>query len=461
MRLEHGEMICGLRPAKLKTLFRRESFSTPIAMRELDLNEPFASQTLLALHDEGWISWLGTRDFIDRWFVASRGRRLVATKLMKRFPVKEGREIVERVIEKVASINQDPDISHRVTSVRLFGSVLTGREDDLAGDVDLVVDIARRRLPKADMTRIEAIERAGAPSSFDGLQRWFWSERHSFQQIKKVSSRISIHPASDLRAIGAPHRTVYRYDIGREREIPFDAAITSYDPELDDEDDGSADIDRGAKPSDLRLNWPVAPNQSVSVDHVEIGMLRRAQHLWIRGAPLDIIGRAIGLKEAAVQAYLASLSRAAPLVLAFDPSFRTTVGRALPPALGYYINIELRTSHRGIPWVTVRMFTPSNYEAVVRIVGGGRQERRYFGRCDLFYLGDPLIDAALIWYARMKTRLGSFSACLGTGFCPNENRDNADVSILLDFRPLLSPLIEVLKSRLPVLDRGIQPIGTG
>jgi len=179
-------------------------------------------------------------------------------------------------------------------------------------------------------------------------------------------------------------------------------------------------------------------------------MLRRAQHLWIRGAPLDIIGRAIGLKEAAVQAYLASLSRAAPLVLAFDPSFRTTVGRALPPALGYYINIELRTSHRGIPWVTVRMFTPSNYEAVVRIVGGGRQERRYFGRCDLFYLGDPLIDAALIWYARMKTRLGSFSACLGTGFCPNENRDNADVSILLDFRPLFSPLIEVLKSRLPV-----------
>jgi hypothetical protein len=80
-------MICGLRPAVLKALLRRDSFDTPTAMKHLSLNEPDATSTMMTLAADGWIAFRETNDFVDWWRTDDRGMRLVATRLLKRIPL--------------------------------------------------------------------------------------------------------------------------------------------------------------------------------------------------------------------------------------------------------------------------------------------------------------------------------------------------------------------------------------
>ena len=63
-----------------------------------------------------------------------------------------------RLIEEARAINADADCSRRIHGIRLFGSVLTADQDSTVGDVDVVVDIARRVIPGALLTSIESAE---------------------------------------------------------------------------------------------------------------------------------------------------------------------------------------------------------------------------------------------------------------------------------------------------------------
>jgi len=216
MNVDRDEPICGVRPASLKHLLRNSSFTTLQAMRLFGLNEPEISRTMLLLSAEGWIEYVATEAFIDHWRTTPQGLRLTATRLMKRFPIEEGRQVVEQVIEKARAINAIPDISHRITEIILFGSVLTGIEGEDVGDVDLVVAIAPRQLPKQEMARIKALEDDATPRGLNFLVRLGWSRCELMRQLKGVSSRISFHSDSDLSATGAPFATVFRYDIKSE-----------------------------------------------------------------------------------------------------------------------------------------------------------------------------------------------------------------------------------------------------
>lgn len=85
MRIDRNELICGVRPALLKTLFARDRFGTLTAMADLGLDEPDISRTLLALQSEGWIDYSGAPCREDQWTAGDKGVRLVATRLIKRF----------------------------------------------------------------------------------------------------------------------------------------------------------------------------------------------------------------------------------------------------------------------------------------------------------------------------------------------------------------------------------------
>lgn len=449
MKLDRKEPICGLRPAALKKLLGRYCFTTPKAMQVLGLDEPDISQTMLALRDEGWIEFIETADFIDHWRIAPRGQRLTATKLIKRFAVAEGRKIVDQVIATSRDISADPNISHRVTEVRLFGSVLTAAADDDAGDVDLVVTTERRALPKNEMDRIEALEDAATPTHLGVLARIGWAERETRKKIKAVSGRISLHPDSDLRAIGAPFKTVFCFDVKTEMEVSFDTSIRSYEPE--DEADAQPSISAPQPtPAPYRFTWPKAPNEPGILDFTDGEYLQRAQHMWVRGASIGKIAKAIRAQSIATQAYLASRSARAGVDVTVDQSLRTTVAQALPPHRSYYANVSLDIMAERDCWCDVTFVDPETFAKLARVRRSIGRDAMLEGRCDLFPIAEAIVDAAWLWLERMRSRSKGVSVKATAFFspectiCPKSNRG------LSDFRPLAAPMLGLLQTLLPV-----------
>ncbi len=157
MKIETDELICGIRPAVLKKVLKHDRFDTLRLMQVVGLGEPDASTALRCLAEQGWISFSENVEGVDWWETAQLAERLQATRLIKRFPISVGRKIVEDVVAEARRLNQEPQRSRRIQAIYLFGSVLTGDEQGLAGDIDLVVEVARRHLPKADL---EALEQA-------------------------------------------------------------------------------------------------------------------------------------------------------------------------------------------------------------------------------------------------------------------------------------------------------------
>jgi predicted nucleotidyltransferase len=129
---------------------------------------------------------------------------------------------VDEVIEMARVINREPERSRRIKEIRLFGSVLTGSQDETVGDVDMVVLVERRVLPRRSLRNWNK-PNEGAPVGLDYVDQLFWSRKQILRRLKKVSRKLSLHDEDDLRALGAPYQTVYAYDVDREREVPFDA----------------------------------------------------------------------------------------------------------------------------------------------------------------------------------------------------------------------------------------------
>src|SRR3990167_6431446 len=131
-------------------------------VRSLDQYLDTVAQGCQSLQD-GWIAYAGCEGHIDFWRTVEKAHRLGATRLIKRFPIIEGRRIARKIVEEARLINSDPSSSCRITEVILFGSVLTGDENGDAGDIDLVVETGRRSLGKEEMRRITDAEEAAMP----------------------------------------------------------------------------------------------------------------------------------------------------------------------------------------------------------------------------------------------------------------------------------------------------------
>jgi hypothetical protein len=61
----------------------------------------------------------------------------------------------------------------------------------------------------------------------------------------------------------------------------------------------------------------------------------------LRGAPIDLIAKTVGMSKSGVSAYLASCHSRRPVYFKFDSSFRATVSHALEPQRDYWIGVKL------------------------------------------------------------------------------------------------------------------------
>src|SRR3546814_18241780 len=76
-----NDLICGIRPALLKKVFKPETFDTLRLMRIGGLGEPAASPKLRRLAEEGGVSFGANHDGVHWWPTASQEHRLGAPRL--------------------------------------------------------------------------------------------------------------------------------------------------------------------------------------------------------------------------------------------------------------------------------------------------------------------------------------------------------------------------------------------
>lgn len=208
MKIDRDRDICGLRPVLVRNLCRHDHFGIAEAAAALRATADEAPGYLQKLQQDGWIE--ETRP--HQWEPTERGLRLAATRLIKRFPVAKGREIVRQVVDAAGEINAEPNNSMRIVEILLFGSVLTGADQDDAGDIDLIV-ITRSRtdIDQVRLRRLEQAERNAAPTGADLVTRVCWPSLTLMRRIKRISTKITLHGEEDLR-IDMPRKAIYRYE---------------------------------------------------------------------------------------------------------------------------------------------------------------------------------------------------------------------------------------------------------
>lgn len=204
-------LICGLRPPLLKKIMR-EAASYPSGAISVEqaakcLGRPHKKTVALLakLHQTGWIE-----PDEGLWAPTQLGCRLAATISLnvKRFPRKLGLQIVERVVREAEKINNETH-SREISEIRLFGSCLTAADDELIGDVDLMVAQRRRELPSDVLERLKRDERRERPPSASYWDRLSWPERRLRVRIRKLDRRISISPDLDFLDEHEPTKLVF------------------------------------------------------------------------------------------------------------------------------------------------------------------------------------------------------------------------------------------------------------
>lgn len=449
MRISAKDTICGLRPATLKELLAKDDFTTLYAFKKLGLDVRETSQTLIDLCEAGWIRFAGTWDYIDHWTVTEKGHRLLATRLGARFPREEGRRIVQEVVKLAGAINREPERSRRIKEIRLFGSVLTGSDDETAGDVDLVVLVERRLLPKEILGQLEQAERQSAPSHFDPVDQIHWPRTQILRQLKSISRKISLHGNDDLTTLNAPYQTVYAFDFEKESEVPFDPAIKQAAKGSDFAEAAMHQSGLASRAAD-RVEVPEMPDRLPKERHIQQQNLHKAWHMWQRGAPLEAIAEMADMSKASVCSYLASFNRQEPVPYVFDASFRATLSQALQGQRNYWIGVNLMIFGANQALIEVHAKLPDNRT----IVG---EARLYVGLkigCSGYSHTFPIIgliaDYALRWYKQMGSRFGDLRAKVSTVFAPTDGPEPLVAPRPLEFADLERPMDEFLRERFPV-----------
>lgn len=103
--------------------------------------------------------------------------------------------LLAEVLARVARINNDGELLHYVTEVRVFGSYLTDSGD--LGDLDVAIKMERRRIAGEWVKAAQALaDKSGR--TLDFFQRLTFPEAEVRRRIKRRLPRISLHDTSEL-----------------------------------------------------------------------------------------------------------------------------------------------------------------------------------------------------------------------------------------------------------------------
>ncbi|PDT87745.1 hypothetical protein CO669_22975 [Bradyrhizobium sp. Y36] len=209
MRVGRDETIRGVRLIKVRDLLRfveSGAVRPSIVMERLGCDEAEAVSMIEALLREGYIEKdVTAKQEPARLVVSDLGIQLCNAKFVRRISRAEAERLVAELLERVKQVNERDELTHRITSVRVFGSYL-GDNSDL-GDVDLAIQYTPRRSTHVEEAQQRAEQSGKSMSNF--LQVITYGTSEIRQILKNKSPYLSLHEHSEPDRLGVGSRVLF------------------------------------------------------------------------------------------------------------------------------------------------------------------------------------------------------------------------------------------------------------
>jgi predicted nucleotidyltransferase len=125
-----------------------------------------------------------------RYSVTTAGRRLCATRFVKRITRAKADALVKQMLERITSINARDELVYRVSRVRAFGSYASDAPE--VGDIDLAVELEQRYPDKDIIELLLARAEASGKRLSSYMDRLSYGQQEVHQLLKGRSPYLAI-----------------------------------------------------------------------------------------------------------------------------------------------------------------------------------------------------------------------------------------------------------------------------
>jgi hypothetical protein len=194
MEMDWSSEIEGIPLRKIRDLLKRvdRGFVPPFVTKHLGIPESHAGRVVAALCKDNLVK----REH-DDWFVLTiKGHALAMALIRKPIDRAKADAVVEQLLSRISSINQDPYFLYMVTEASVFGSYV-GDAPSL-GDVDIVFKLEVRPPWTPEEALRESVERASLMNAHVSFHsRLNYGRNEVIKELKAVSRYLSLHEEGD------------------------------------------------------------------------------------------------------------------------------------------------------------------------------------------------------------------------------------------------------------------------
>lgn len=217
MRITKDQIVAGYRALTVRAFLCHCRFCTIVAATAayaLKTDDERAAEFLRQLALQGLIEPAEHLPFDEKaaYEITTEGNAFANASAAKPVFRKTAERVLEQFLERVQTVNANPDLVYRIESAVLFGSMLSTAER--LGDVDIAIELRSKVTGKkefrkrCDERRHAALEQGRHFSStFDWV---IWPSTEITLQLKARSRTLSLHEFGQLgRMTGIRYRVVW------------------------------------------------------------------------------------------------------------------------------------------------------------------------------------------------------------------------------------------------------------
>jgi len=197
MQVSSDDTLAGVALIDIRNFLRRYRKRRGIGISniESELAVPHSQAELIAkaMAEAGLIEprrEAGNDDPTRHYSVTASGRRLCATRFVKRITRAKADALVKQMLERITSINARDELVYRVRRVRAFGSYAS--EASEVGDIDLAVDLELRYPDKDKIEQLLARAETSGKRFSSYIDQLSYGQEEVHQLLKGRSPYLAI-----------------------------------------------------------------------------------------------------------------------------------------------------------------------------------------------------------------------------------------------------------------------------
>jgi hypothetical protein len=202
MRIDSKGQIAGVPVLVVRDYLRRMipfRLSAHSIASDLKLSGPRAEELVSHLLRLGYVDPIDTLDGEQHYKITLSGSTFTLASAAPPLTRRTAERKLAEFLERVRSVNDNPDFVFRIQKVLLFGSYLT--EQDRINDIDVAVELVHRetnpdKIAAAKQARVKEARKAGRRFS-TLVDELIWPHQEVLLFLKSRSRAISLHLSDD------------------------------------------------------------------------------------------------------------------------------------------------------------------------------------------------------------------------------------------------------------------------